>query len=233
MNKIFVINSNIDRIITICEKNNIPLVLGTLPINVKFIGSAKIGEGPERYSSEVDKYLERAFVYFENGKYKRAIKTAGKSKNTAMALRLIAECLSEQGSYGVANQVYKKYVQLLPMNRTRPSFNEYIRLVAGKNNVPLIDIEKYIQSVSTDGITDSKLFVDHCHMTWWGYKIVADFIFESMVRLALVPGPDKSLEYPDIDTLIKLNKWQSLYELPESKLPIILDDPLLGIINDL
>ena len=223
---------NIEQIIRVCKKYGIPLLLGTVPINYLYLGPAKIKETPtglDFHFHESDEYIDRAYEYFKKGKYNKAISEAGKSKTTPIAIRIIAGILIEQGNYNEALEVLREFVQMRPQNRTRPSYNKFIREIAKKRNVPLVDLAKHLEQISPTGITDPSLFVDHCHMTWWGYKMVADLMLTGVQKIGVIPKDAKQHPAPTIEQLIYDNGWERIYQFQSSRLPIILDDPNLGL----
>lgn len=218
---------NIEQIINICQERDIRLMLGTVPINYLYTGPQKLREGPDGliyHYHESDRHIDVANELFKQGKFKSAIKEAGKSKTTPLAIRLIAGALISQQDYKGAREVLRAFVQMRPQGRTRPVYNEFIRDITRERNVHLVDLEKYFEENSLIGIPDPHLFVDHCHMTWWGYKMVADRLATAITETGFIPKDAKQNPYPTIEKMVTDNRWEELYRYPISQVPIILDE---------
>ena len=218
---------NIEQIINICQKGNIRLMLGTVPINYLYTGPQKLREGADGliyHYHESDSHIDVANELFKQGKFDQAIKEAGKSKTTPLAIRLIAGVLISRQDYKGAQEALREFVQMRPQGRTRPVYNEFNRDIARERNVHLVDLEKYFEDNSLIGVPDPHLFVDHCHMAWWGYKMVADRLATAIIETGIIPKDAKQNPYPTIEQMVNDNRWEKLYRYPISQVPLILDE---------
>lgn len=94
-----------------------------------------------------------------------------------------------QGDHEEARRWLTQSVELLPSNRCRPSFNALIREVAAsRDGVVLVDLERAAERASPGGVPGPELFVDYCHMTQYGYALMADEIVATAQRASLGLG---------------------------------------------
>lgn len=220
--------SNIDEIIRFCERNEMKLALCTLPINIKSFGIFKWARKENGFMLQTDEYMDKAYTFYQSKNYEKAIRELGKSNHHVMAAYCIAMCMEAQKQTDLARETYRLLVQEVPVNRTRPSYNEYIRTVADKNNLPLVDLEKYHDSLFPDRLPNARYFVDHCHMNWWGYWTMAGEVSRQIAPIIIPDFDPGTFEIPPIEEIIKKRSWERLSNGPEGQIPILLDDFSIG-----
>lgn len=79
-----------------------------------------------------------------------------------------------------------KEEDIIPL-RALESFNETIREVAKREEVPLADVEARFRAESPNGIPGPSLFVDHVHPTIRGQQLIAWVVLEAATRAGFVP----------------------------------------------
>lgn len=197
-------HQNIDEMVQVCNRNGMKLALATLPINLRYSGPDPTATGTGIKPPVDDEWIKKGRAAQKAGKYEQAVKYYLKSDNKVYVSRYIGECMDALGRYDQARDFYKVFVQNNPLNRARPAFNDYIRLVAKQyDSVILIDLERYFESLSEGGIPHPKTFLDYCHMPWWGYQLMASKILDDLMGAGILegePGPK-----PSVDDLISRN----------------------------
>jgi hypothetical protein len=187
-------HKNIEAIVDECEQAGVRLALITLPINVKYLDPE--GDfGSESVPENAD-CAEAAERFMEGGSQPEA------------AYR-VAECYEAKGDADKALDFYKLYTELAPLGRMRPSYNEFIRETAAKRKVMLVDLERYFEQRSPDGIPESGLFVDNCHLNWRGYFLVA-VETERVIEKNGIFGAPSERPVPEANQIIEEKGWQAV-----------------------
>ena len=86
-----------------------------------------------------------------------------------------------------AKRLLEQYLEIVPRNRCRPSFNQVIREVAKAHGTPLIDLEAAAQSVVPDGLPGAEQFVSYCHMNWESQARMADTMLAGLKKNNAAP----------------------------------------------
>jgi hypothetical protein len=86
-----------------------------------------------------------------------------------------------------AKRLLEQYLEIVPRNRCRPSFNQVIREVAKAQGAPLIDLEAAAQSVVPDGLPGGEQFVSYCHMNWESQARMADIMLVGLKKNNAAP----------------------------------------------
>ena len=184
------------------KAKGVPLVLCTMPINLRF-------EDPTLVKP--DDFIRQGRELYAQGRYQEAIEALSRSAQQGEAAKIIGDCLLAQGKYGHAKTMYKIAVQLNPLNRTRPSLNETVRRICREENLPLVDLEQLVEDQSPHGIPEINLFCDYCHMTWRGYAMVAHEMVQVMISRGLIgAGRDTARFRPTIEQMIAFKHWERL-----------------------
>ena len=210
-----VFQGNIRRIVTVIKDHDIDLMLATMPINLKYNDFDVSVHGRPTPFPENDENITKGKELHLRGKYKEALEQFAASPNQAFACYFIARSMEALGRFEEAGEFYKIFVQNNPLNRTRPSFNEFIRRIGREKNIPVADLEKALEDSSPNGIPSPRLFHDYCHMTWAGYQFMAGLIVEKIIEAEFIRGNEKEpLPEPDVETMIKVGGWQKILQMP-------------------
>ncbi|MCL4232929.1 MAG: hypothetical protein KJ042_00240 [Deltaproteobacteria bacterium] len=193
----------------------VPVVWMTLPIHYHYRGIDP-GQGDREYVFPEDDpaFIEGAAMA-ARGDCAAAAAVYARSPHQAYAAKLTGQCLENAGDFAASLDYYRVYVENLPMNRTRPSFNAFVRETMRERGVPLADLEAAAEAMSPTGITPPSLFKDSCHLTWKGYYEMARVVMRATLDANIVTGaPGEPLPAPDRDALIAREGWQDLYGMP-------------------
>lgn len=201
---------NLERIIEHCKRSDTPLMLCTLPINLKY-------ESPsEANGSNVlkkDDPLFKGKKFFQDGKYEQAKKFLVQSKSIGLASYYLAKIEEFYENYELARSLYGIYAQNVPLNRARPSFNNHIRQYSEQKGVMLADLEKSLEQLSPHRITVSSFFVDYCHMTLKGYYLMGEVVVKQISKYKLIQGnKGEPKRVPDGYEIIRSLKWD-MYQI--------------------
>ncbi|MCL4234797.1 MAG: tetratricopeptide repeat protein, partial [Deltaproteobacteria bacterium] len=207
---------NYREIVALCRSSGTPLMLVASPINLTFRGQDPRVHGRVAAMPADDPALRRGGELFLEARYEEALEEYAKSPQQGWAAKRMADCLVRLGRFGEARDLYKVYVEELPMNRTRPSFNRFLRELARDDGVLLADLEKKAEDISPNGITSPKLYVDYCHMTWLGYYAMAQEVIRELAESGLISAKDgEPHPAPSLDELIESSGAQELYSDPK------------------
>lgn len=125
-----------------------------------------------------------------DGNHVGAIEQLQGCDNTAEALRWIGLARYELRDFRGAIAALEQATELMPRNRTRPSFNVYVRQLAAKfEHVTLVDLDAAARRASPGGVPGEELFLDYCHMNWWGYRVMAEEVLRVIEGSRAGPGP--------------------------------------------
>jgi tetratricopeptide (TPR) repeat protein len=211
---------NIRSMIELGQEAGATIFLGTLPVNLKFLGTIPKAKNLTHIYPAKDGAIKKGTTLIAQGKYDQALEELSKSKNSSYALRFMAEAFEGKGEYKTAIELYKLSVQANPQGRMRPSFAEFIRTTCANNRAVLVDLERVIESASPHGITSSEFFVDNCHLTWQGYYLCAQEVIRVLLANQMLKGQkDEPLPAPSMAELIEIKGWQNLRTFKPSLWP--------------
>ncbi len=200
---------NIVAMIDAAKRENVPLVLCTMPINLLFNGPyPPVKSNP--YPTD-DEELNAGIEAQNGGDYTAAIEHFSASEHPSFAALYIAQCFLAQERYEQAKRFLRLHVQLDPKNRTRPSYNDFLREIAAERRVLLADLEHRAEDLSPHGLPGNNLFVDYCHLNWNGYYEMTQAILD--VLLANLPALTDPGPKPTLADLVAREGWNDLPEL--------------------
>jgi hypothetical protein len=175
-----VFRANLEAIVATAEQADVPLLMATLPVNLRYTGDdwgnvldqGFLNDQPQRRNA--DACLQEGIELYQANRCKQAEERLQQCDNKAEALRWIGLCAYRRYRFDQAQTMLEQSVELIPRGRCRPSFNGIIREVAGSaDHVTLVDLEAATQAIAPHGIPGPELFHDNCHMTWDGYEAMA------------------------------------------------------------
>jgi hypothetical protein len=163
---------NIRAMISDAERANVPVVLATLPVNLRYADTDS-GHVIQGYTAP---HRDRPPPNHDANPYRRTPPEAVDdllaelSYDSIEDLRAAGLLLYQAERYEEARAALEQYTELMPRNRCRPSFNDVIREEAARApNVTLVDLDLWARSVAPHGLPGDDLFVDYCHMNEEGY----------------------------------------------------------------
>lgn len=214
--------SNINEIIQTCKFFKTPLILATLPIHLKYEGKDPQVHGTSKYTAS-DEKIEQGVRLIKQGKQKAGIESLLESSNTGQAAFYLAQEQEKSGNYDLARTLYKVHVQNVPKNRTRPSFNDFIRNAAATNDVILLDLENAAEKISPDGIPGQELFFDFCHMNLTGYCLMGETLARTIAESGLISAQEG--EPRPMESCTRIARSEKFDEKIDPKYPFL--DPSL------
>ena len=207
---------NLRRIVRSCTSRKVPLILATLPINLRFHGFAN-DPVPNSAAESDDPRLIEGKALISAGEYQKAREKLLQSRDQIFATYYLALSYDLQDRFDKARDLYRAFAQMNPLNRARPSFNEDVRALANTDGVYLVDLEADVESFSVGRIPHFAFFLDYCHLKWWGYQMMARQIAKKLVAAGLIPaGAGEPLPPPSQSDLIAKNHLEALVGLDES-----------------
>jgi hypothetical protein len=129
------------------------------------------------------------------GRHSDAIDALGACGDPAEVLPWMGRSHLALGDVEAARVHLQLGVELAPRNRCRPSFNAIIREQSdAAPGTRLVDLEAHAVALSPSGLPGPELFLDYCHMSWWGYAAMTEPILEALGEVA----PALRTDHPDL-----------------------------------
>lgn len=210
--------ANIASVSRTCERSGIPLMLATMPIHYSWSGTVIDGvakayvDRDMGFPRSLDEHLELGLSRCEDGDVGGALDAFHGSPEIYLAQIASAQCLTDLGRSDEAWQVYHELIVQHPMGRAFPQLNERLRALArGDRNSHLVDVEAAYLRRRPDGLPDSTLWVDNCHMHWRGYGWVAELLVRALVSEGVVPAAGFGAPLaPSLDAIVRERGWTGL-----------------------
>ncbi len=197
-----------DNIASIVQRSGdagVPLLLATLPINLRWAGR----NGDQRITLDQEPEPEqipcirRARRDLEAREYEDVLTGLATCDDVVEKLQLRGLALLGLSHYEEGIASLEQSIELLPRNRCRPSFNTIIREEAAKaDHVTLVDLDRAARdpNLCDSGAPGEELFLDYCHMHHEGYRIMADVVLQAMLEAGVTPpGTPADVEPLDHD----------------------------------
>ena len=188
---------NLRSILEAAAEKRVPVLLCTLPLNLRYGGDEPglphEGQKWEEVVPPPTRCVERGLVLLKGGQHARAREALARCSHVE-ALRWLGIAQYALGEHKVAETTLARYTELVPRNRCRPSFNAVIReeLQRAPGVAHLVDLETLARDRSPHGVPGPELFTDYCHMRWEAQGMVADAILDAMQRHGLAPAAQPS-----------------------------------------
>jgi tetratricopeptide (TPR) repeat protein len=181
--------------VRLCKERDIPLILSTLPVNLKDISPFK-----SEHSDLLDRdSLSRWQQFFTKGL------TSMEVNQPAQALNAFSEATYIDDDYALLDyrkgQAYEQFGNLskayeaydlarqkdiVPL-RALNEFNQAIRSTALSSEVALADVEKFYLRISPGNLPGNNLFVDHVHPSIEGQQLIAWVVLNAATEANLLP----------------------------------------------
>ncbi|MDP8224623.1 MAG: hypothetical protein P9L99_14775 [Candidatus Lernaella stagnicola] len=232
--------NNVRAVVALCAEARVPLVMLTMPINLRYGGLDSRGHDSPTPEPVLDEWMRKGRRLQEKKKWNEAIEAFAKSRNQAAGAYLIAQCYEKLERHEQAREFYRLVAQINPLTRTRPSYNAFIRQLAGDGGFTLVDLERILERRSAYGIPNPELFLDYCHLKWWAYLLLSQPVSRSIAASGVIPPSDReprpapsALELiragglaPDLmnkPESADFDKFQQAWETADETLPTALD----------
>lgn len=176
---------------SLCQARGIPLVLLTVPSNLRWPPEASRHADPAA-RQEADEAVREGGRLLEAGEVQQALDlltpmVARHPEVAALRFRL-AQALDRAGRVAEARDQYEsaRDQSAFPL-RAIGAFNQGLRQVAAAfPGVVLVDVEALARSWVPDGIPDDRLFLDQNHLTEAAHQRVAEAVLEALVARGIV-----------------------------------------------
>jgi outer membrane protein assembly factor BamB len=212
-------HGNLEAIVAQASADDVPVVLATLPINLRWMGEVIPGAGnPYRGrgypSMEPDEAISEGLRLCAAGDHQGAVDAFYRSEEHYTAGLALAQCLQDMGDHASALDTYRALVGTYPMGRIRPALNDIVREVAGANDSALlVDADAAYLAGDPDGMPDPTLFLDNCHFTAGGNAWLAQLLVDGMLSGGAISAePGGPREAPPAEELARAHGWLHLFK---------------------
>lgn len=146
------------------------------------------------------------------GKIELLEQAAAIDARDAGLLYVLGKCYARIGRFDEAKRWFipAKEEDICPLRILEP-MRDAIRDVAGRYEVPLVDVQALIESRSENSIAGDKWLLDHVHPNIAGHKLIADAMFEAMENMGLVQPSENWLTARDRLWANHLSSLDDLY----------------------
>ena len=176
--KLRIYKENINQIIQLAKSKNIPLILGSLPINLNGIPPA--GKRP------VNKLFLKGCLLLENGSINEAVQAFNQhidnNRLDPFGYYYLGSAYEEKGEYEKALSNYYNAVKYDKAVRVNPEMNQYLQTISKEKKVNFIDIEKTFYQIAENRITGFTQFRDNCHIWPEYYEYLNNLVFKEMIN---------------------------------------------------
>ncbi|MCB9479293.1 MAG: tetratricopeptide repeat protein [Deltaproteobacteria bacterium] len=194
---------NVDGMIAAAKAAGVPIAVGTLPINGYYTPDDRtLYESYPPMAPEV----AGALAACRAGRFDEGITALADARDAGWTLRALAECYELKGDFEAARRYDDLYVEQMPFNRIRPSYNDELRERVPGSGAILADLDRAARALSPQGIAPSELFVDYCHMRYEGYFEMSRTLIDALARAGALPP--MTLPAPTRDAILDAKGWR-------------------------
>ena len=191
--------ANLEEMVQVAARNNVPIVLSTLVSNLNgiepFASLFAAGTGGkerarwEMLYAEGKKALEEKRVEEALRHLTEAVAIDSMPARLHFALGRVYEQIAR---WGEANERYRRARDLDALRFRAPTaFNEVIREVARQYGTPLADAEQLIESESDHKIIGNRYLLEHVHLSVEGYFLLAKAFAEAVSTHGILAPKDE------------------------------------------
>lgn len=186
---------SIEAMVSLARKQNIPIILCTLPSNLSGVSPFKSEHRADLTSAAWESWqlaFNKGLQAMDEQNWTLAVEAFSTAEQIDAGYADLhyykAQAYEQRGNNHESLQAYvrAKEEDIVPL-RALEAFNQVLREVAQQEGVPLADVDGFMRSVSPGGIPGNNLFVDHVHPTIEGQQLVAWVILDTAVKAGLVP----------------------------------------------
>jgi tetratricopeptide (TPR) repeat protein len=196
-------NANLDELLELYKKNNIPVFIGTLVSNYK--------DQVPLLSQKKDEEIGESFYDNDIEVFERALLT--KEKYNAEEYYRIGRVYLDNQDYKKAKQYFSlaKDHDLLKF-RAPEIFNDIITYNAQKHNAIIVDVKSAMEAHVQGGIIGNEHMLEHLHPNIEGYFLMADAFYESLKENNLIGNwSDNYVSAKEFRSLIPVTEVDSIY----------------------
>ena len=183
--------SDLEGLIRLCRSRKVPLILATVPANLRFAPFAT-RFADDKARAEGEAAIRRAGELLAAGRAREALAlaeamSAAHPEAAGLHFRL-AQAREKLGDLAGAAKSYRaaRETDACPA-RALESFNRMVRRLAdGRPGVWLADLEGLFEAAVPDHIPDDRLFLDQCHPKPEAHRLMAEELFRVLGRAGLL-----------------------------------------------
>lgn len=179
---------NLEEMIQVCRRRGVPVILCTLPSNLRDQSPLGSAHGPKLPADRLAAW-ERAFEFgrraMEQGRWEEALPSlreaaAADSFHAETRFRL-ARCLDRTGQPALREYRAARDLDIVHF-RACSEQNRVVREVAARagSAVILVDVERRLAEISPDGIPGREFMTEHVHPLIDGHHQIARWIVETL-----------------------------------------------------
>lgn len=186
---------NIDYMVATCHERGVPVMLLTVPVNLKdWIPNAS-RHGMGLTGSMLDAWQERfreGFLRLERGEFPAAIDSLRRAlefdDEHAETWYYAGVALLHAGDRGAAKEAFVAALarDAYPF-RALPEMQESLRRIAELRGAPLVDIVSTLERLTPDGISGLDVLLDYVHPTIASQEAIATEILKAAAEASLFP----------------------------------------------
>ena len=187
--------SHLEEMVGSARRAGSRIFLTTLPVNLRYEGNSPgrpTGKDNTReHPGEVNwpACVVEGHAAYEAGEHQRALSLLARCEHIE-ALRWTGLSHYAIGEYETARRELTQYLEVVPRNRCRPSFQRIIRDVAAAMEVPLIDLEALFVAAAPHGLPGPEHFYSYCHLRWSAQAMAADEMLSTLMQHGAAPEGD-------------------------------------------
>ncbi len=187
--------NNLNALIDMARASDVQLIFSTLPANLLVdpssskdylqtsshhradIGDSQLAEWEQSYNAGIDE--------LKGGNYTKALVHFTRAQQIdyqyALTYHYMGKCYA---GLGETEEAYSAYWKFIDSSRRLivSDFNQIIRALCDKNNVPFIDGQKIIENMEPGGITSYKLFIDSMHPNRIAHQLIGKDFFNKYIE---------------------------------------------------
>lgn len=195
---------NLDTLLRMAYEKRVPVILLNPVCNLKDCPPFKSqprDDLTESQRREVAELRERASGLGwddTHGKIRLLEEAARIDSRNAGLLFLLGRCYARLGLWDEAKKwfVLAKEEDVCPLRILEP-MHRIIEEVASRYQTPIVDVQALIEKRTEDGIAGNEWLLDHVHPNIEGHQLIADAVYQTMVKMKLAQTPDGWLSSRD------------------------------------
>ncbi len=190
---------NLQEIIKTAHKAGAQVIISTLVSNLadqQPFGQQFSAATSDLLKAQWQDYFDAGYQFEMAGKSDEALIQYDKAKEIDLVPAMLhfrcARCLHKIGNTDMARKAYIQTKDLDVLRfRASSDFNNIIRQVGGRNNVPVVEMEQIFAPYCLENILDFSLFTDHLHPNFEGYFLMAKAFVAAMAENGCIVPSDR------------------------------------------
>ncbi len=180
---------NLLRMVELAQSARIPIVLLTVPSNVRDFSPIRTEAYGGLTREVVSLRLEAVLAHFEAKRYEECLEACERELELAEP-RPAAFCYVKAAALEALDrreEAIRWFVEARDNDafphRAPTAFNDMVRAISNEPGATLVDAEKLLFDASPRGIPGNELFADQCHPNENGHRLIAESLADALDRL--------------------------------------------------